>query len=429
MIITYYMTTTKLADTMKDKMANTAIGKSLSTVLNAPAKAVNGLFKVAGIDMDKALKSLPAAEREKELLARANKSRRSAIEVAFMCAAGFIALFPVWYLENHREGFLNTVDSWLHPKRTKEEKEAAALKPGDEPKESWWNLINARIIALAVVFGFDQTRDNIDSMLKHKHETLVKAGQVPASQMYKNMDTTLGWGLGNKIYDRMSPKTRGWLTRFFSGNMQGENIKLTGIQHETRGDVLQIINAPDFVRKASDDITELAKKAKLNPNDSTLQETIKQQIKTIEHNVKAVPHGAQTLERAVFAEQSRLFLTKEVLLTTILSVVIYGATKWPPAHKALSKIGLVKPHKEGHDNALDPTAAPHNGAHQLQTEASISTPGAQKKSWAKDTAPKSETKTYTESVKPSAKPEKSGERFVEQLTAKQDATSAQPSLR
>lgn len=143
---------------MKDKMANTAVGKGLSTVLNAPAKAVNGIFKVFGIDMDKGLKALPAAEREKELLARANKSRRSAIEVAFMCAAGFIALFPVYYLENHREGFLNKVDNWLHPKRTKEEKEAAALKPGDEPKETWWNLINARIIALAVVFGFDQTR-------------------------------------------------------------------------------------------------------------------------------------------------------------------------------------------------------------------------------------------------------------------------------
>lgn len=410
---------------MKDKMASTAIGKTLSAVLFAPAKAVNGLFKVVGIDMDKGLNALPAAEREAELLARATKRSRSAIETAFMCAAGFIALFPVYYLENHREGFLNTVDSWLHPGRTKEEKAAAALKPGDEPKETWWNLINARIVALAVVFGFDQTRDNVDSILKHKHESLVKAGKVPAGTMYKNMDTEFGWGLGNKIYESMSPKTRSWLTRFFSGNMKGENIKLMGIQHETRSDVLQMIKAPDFVRKASDEIAELAQKAKLDPK---LEETVAQQIKTIEHNVKAMPGGAQTLERAVFAEQSRLFLTKEVLLTTILSVVIYGATKWPPAHKALSKIGLVKPHKEGHDNALNPSAAPHNGEPQPQADATIPSPTAEKKSWAKDAPHKEDSKTFSETVKPSQKPEKSADLFVEQIAAKQETPAAQPSL-
>ena len=350
-VITYYMTTTNLADKMKKGMGDSAIGKGLNAVLSLPAKATNGIFKLVGVDLNKELNALPELEKNAEIVFRKSEANRNAIETLFMCAAGFMALFPVWYLENHREGFLNKVDSWLHPGRSKEEKEASSLKPGDEPKETWWNLIRARIIALGVVFGIDQARANIDSILKYKHNALKKTGQ--ATGMYKNVDSVFGWGLGDKLYNKMSPGVRGWLARFFSGNLKGEKLLLSGIQDETRADVMEITKAPDFVRKAGEEIAVIKKQIKLTPHN---EETLKAQIKTIEERVKSSKTGLNAVERAVFAEQSRLFLTKEVFLTTILSVVIYTCTKWSVAHHILDKIGLKK--KKTHEGQNEELVLP-----------------------------------------------------------------------
>lgn len=341
-VITFVMTTTKFSDSMKERMADTALGRGISNVLSIPGKAVNGIFKLGGVELNKTLHALPEKEKAAELAYRAAKSRRSAVETLFMCVAGFIALFPVWYLENHREGFLNKVDHWLHPKRTPEEKKASELKPGDEPKETWWNLIRARLVALVVVFGIDQARDNVDSILKYNHQSQNKPG------MYKNIDTIFGWGLGNKFYDKLNPKTRNLLAKFFSGSLKGNHIKLSGIQDETKRDVLTVINAPEHVLKASDEIEQLHKEIRHNPANKELEHTLKSKIEHIETELKASKGGLEAVERAVFAEQSRLFITKEVFLTTILSVVIYGCTKWAPAHKLLSMVGMKKKDKRTH---------------------------------------------------------------------------------
>ncbi|MDX2113456.1 MAG: hypothetical protein SFW63_06985 [Alphaproteobacteria bacterium] len=320
---------------MKEKLAEHDIGKAISFVLSLPGKAVNGAFKLCGVELDKGLKNLTQAEKTAEINWRAAKSRRSAIEVAFMCIAGFLALAPVWYLENHREGFLNKVDNWLHPNRTPEEKQAAALKPGDEPKETWWNLIRARLVALVVVFGIDQVRDNVDSILRHNHKIQNKSG------MYKNIDTEFGWKLGDKIYERFGERSSAWIAKILSGN----KVRLSAIQDETREDILEIINAPQFIKDKSDKIKKLNNEIKLNHHDTELTHINRGKIAHIEKEI--LEHGGlRTVERAVFAEQARMFITKEFFLTTILSIVIYAATKWPPAHKLLSHVGLKK---KGHD--------------------------------------------------------------------------------
>jgi hypothetical protein len=326
---------------MKESLAKSEAGKVISFALSLPGKAVNGAFKLGGVELNKGLNALPEAEKTAEIAYRAAKSRRSAIETLFMCIAGFVALAPVWYLENHREGFLNKVDNWLHPNRTPEEKEAAALKPGDEPKETWWNLIRARLVALAVVFSIDQVRDNVDSILKHNHISQGKPG------MYKNIDSVAGWGFGNKMYDWMPEKVRSWLAKFLSAN----KVKLSGIQHENLEDILKITNAPPEILEAGKQIIGHHSEIRKYHGNPEEQLKIMAEIEHIEAGLKKDSKLFAHVERAVFAEQSRLFVTKEFFLTTILSVVIYGATKWKPAHNLLSKVGFTKKsHKEAcHD--------------------------------------------------------------------------------
>ncbi len=335
-VITYWAATTSFADGMKDTMAHTPVGNGLSAVLSLPGKATNAMFKLVGVDPNKALNSLSAVKREAELESRAFSSQRNAIETAFMCVAGFIALAPVFWLERNRATFLNTVDNWLHPGRSKAEKEAAALTKEDEPRETLWNLLRARIIALGAVFAIDQLRTNVDSILRYNHKSQKKSG------MYKNVDSVFGWGLGDKIYDAMPEGPRGWLARFFSGSLKGKNISLGGIQDETLEDVLTVTNAPQFVREKGKKIADLGKEKRLNHKNPELTERLKHRIAAIDNELKSSGEGYKAVERAVFAEQSRMFITKEVFLTTVLSAIIYFSAKSPIAAKAFEKIGLQK---------------------------------------------------------------------------------------
>ncbi len=334
-VITFVLATTRSADWMKDKLATNTIGKAIGFVVHLPATVVDGAFKLSGVKLNKGLDALSPAARANELKIRADKSRRSAVETLFMCVAGFVALAPVWYLENHREGFLNKVDNWLHPNRTPEEKQAAALKPGDEPKETWWNLIRARLVALGVVFGIDQVRDNVDSILKHNHTSQNKAG------MYKNIDTMFGWGLGDKIYKMIPERASRIIGKIFSGN----NVKLSAIQDDTREDILKIIEAPQEIVEKSNLIKTHRDHIRAHYGNKPIEQKYLKEIEAIETELKA-SKNFKFVERAVFAEQSRLFITKEFFLTTVLSIVIYACTKWPPAHKLLSHVGLKK---KGHD--------------------------------------------------------------------------------
>jgi hypothetical protein len=353
-VITFMLATTGLATKMKSRMANDPIGRALSAVMTAPSKAINFGFKVCGMDPDKKLNALSPELRKKELAIIAYEANRNAIETAFMTIAGFIALIPVYFLEKHRAGFLNGVDNLLHPGRTKEEKKAAALSSEDEPKETLWNLFRARIIALVAVFGIDQIRTNFDRILREKHINQNKPG------MYKNVESVAGWRFGDWIYNHIGEKPRNWLTRFFSGsldiwpegirnwfkklgcgNLEENNIALSKIQHETRGDVLKITNAPEFVRDASERIAKLGEEMHKNYGNDAVREALKKQIAAIDAEVKAAGHF-KAVERAVFAEQSRLFWVKEFALTTILSVIIYYCAKSETAAKLFEKVGLAK---------------------------------------------------------------------------------------
>ena len=334
-VITFVLATTNLADKMKDSMANGPIGKSLSAVLTAPSKAVNFAFKICGMDFNKEVNALSPELKKNKLAAIAHEANRNAIQTAFMTIAGFIALMPVYILERNRAKFLNWADSLLHPGRTPEEKKAAALTVEDEPKETLWNLFRARIIALVAVFGIDQIRTNFDRILREKHNNQNKPG------MYKSVESVIGWRFGDWIYNHIGEKPRNWIARFFSGKMSGENIALGKIQHETRGDILKLTGAPEFVREASERIATLGEEIRKNHGNDTVIKGLESQIKAIDHEVKAAGH-LKAVERAVFAEQSRLFFTKEFTLTTILSAIIYYCAKSPTALKCMEKVGLAK---------------------------------------------------------------------------------------
>lgn len=363
-VITFVLAASGLADKMKDSMANGPVGKSLSAVLSVPGRIVNFGFKLCGMDFNKEINEIKnPLVKQKKLASIAHEANRNAIETAFMTIAGFIALLPVYALERNRAKFLNWADNLLHPGRTPEEKKAAALTVEDEPKETLWNLFRARMIALAAVFGIDQIRTNFDRILRERHISQNKPG------LYKNVESVMGWRLGDWIYNHIGENSRNFIARVFSGNLKGERIALGKIQHETRGDILKLINAPDFVHKASEKIATLQEKVAENYSNIIEAKKLKNEIKAIDNEVRSAGH-AQVVERAVFAEQARLFFTKEFILTTILSIIIYYCAKSETALKFMEKVGLAKKGTYEKEHAkLE--ARRHKKLHQPEPQAEV----------------------------------------------------------
>jgi hypothetical protein len=313
LFIAYNLLPTKPARKMKEILGR--IATPMNSFFHEIATPVRKIFDPKYVE--------PAAH---ELEAKLAHSARSRVETAFMCIAGFLALWPVKYLEDHRAGFLNKVDNWLHPGRKKEEKEAAALKPGDEPKETWSNLIRARIVGLGVVFSVDALQQRLNNWMTYETG---------------NIDTAV-WKWGAKFSEKMPSGIRSWLVGFFSRH----NINLGGIQHEMRPHLLRVIDSPQELHTVSDQITVLQKQIE-KTRDSKIIEGLEKQIEDINVNfVNTHPHLKPQIERAVFAEQSRLLLTKELFLTVLISTVIYTAAKAPFMARFFEKIHLKKKEPE-----------------------------------------------------------------------------------
>jgi hypothetical protein len=319
LFIAYNLLPTKAAKSAMTTMAN------IATPINA------AWMKYVSNPIRKMIQGPAFKELAKEeMAAKIAHSARSRVETAFMCIAGFLALYPVKYLEDHRAQFLNFFDNLVHPGRTQAEKDAVALKPEDEPKETWGNLIRARFVGLGVVFGVDALQQQFNNSLGYNKG---------------NIDTNV-WKWGAKTSDEMSktsPGLRTWLVNFFSR----KNITLSGIQtdinpvNDMRGHLLRNIEAPKEMITASHEMTKLQDKI-MKSTDKGLISRLSEEVTKINETLLKKPGIKPHMERAIFAEQSRLLLTKEIFLTLVVSATIYTAAKAPFMARLFEKIGLKK---------------------------------------------------------------------------------------
>lgn len=288
---------------------------------------------------------------EEEIAAKVAHSARSRVETAFMCIAGFVPLWPVKWLEDHRAGFMNTVDRIIHPGRSEAERKAKEVKPEDTPKETWKNLIQARFIGLGVVFAVDALQQRFNNFLTYEKG---------------NIDTAV-WKWGANTFDNLSEKIRDKFVNFFTR----KNITLTGIQSDMLPHLLRTINGKNSqaLHDLGKDLAKLQDQIKKTP-DKTKQNALKEEITSLmTHFNERHPELKTEVERAIFAEQSRLLFTKELFLTLLISSVIYLCAKTPVTRKALEKVGL---RKKEHPVDFEPTAAtdiPHDETTQSSSHA------------------------------------------------------------
>jgi hypothetical protein len=332
-LIAYNLLTMNFAKKMITGLGDSLVGKAAYHVFSAPAKVMTAGMKLFSPKFRETLEKQPVLNEAEKLIQRRH-SARSAVETAFMCIAGFIALWPVKYMEDHRVGFLNKVDNWLHPGRSKEEKENLALRETDEPKETWTNLLRARFVALAAVFSVDAIQQNINSIIGYAKGT-------------RNLDT-MAWHFGAKISDTMdkhpgstTSKVRSWLVNFFDR----KGVKLNNVQEMMRDHLLEHIDSPQALKDASARLKVLSHEKELHHTNEALVSKLDAEIKSINEGLKKT--HPKELERIIFAEQSRLLFTKELWLTTVMSIVIYTAAKAPFMAKFFEKVGLKhKGHNE-----------------------------------------------------------------------------------
>lgn len=353
LLICYNLIPTKFAQSAMNWMGNSFVGKAAHSVFSLPGKAVDGILSLGG----KSGSSKTMSEAEK--LFEARHSARSSIETMFMCIAGCVALWPVKYLEDHRVGFLNKVDNWLHPGRSEQEKKVLALKPGEEPKETWGNLLRARVIGLTVVFSVDRLQQNFNNWR-------IRLGKGNAD--------TFAWKFGSDAYRKMNHGVREWLVNFFSR----KNVNLKGLQPMIRTHLLQTIDSHPDLLAHNEEINTLQTQI-TKTTDKHLQHKLEQEIDHLKDAFsKSHPEMKPEVERAIFAEQSRLLLTKELWLTALISVVIYTAAKAPFAHRWMEKIGLAK--KGKHEMGATPEMAAASVDTPLET--APESPDKQEKRWA-----------------------------------------------
>lgn len=136
--------------------------------------------------------------------AHINQTARSFTETAVMCLAGSIILVPVKKLEDHKTQIIDSIDGVIHPNREKPDASLVETKGGAQPeehKETWTNLIRARVLALFPIFWLDNRIQAFNN--------------TRSAQNLPNIDTA-EWNMGAKLYDKMKPTTRERFINFFS---------------------------------------------------------------------------------------------------------------------------------------------------------------------------------------------------------------------
>jgi len=380
LLIAYNLLPTKFAQRQIKALATSPFGHAADKLFSLPAKGIDAVLKLGGVKLN------PKVLTETEKMLEMRHSARSSVETAFMCIAGFFALAPVKYMEDHRAQFLNTVDNWLHPNRSEAEKKAAELKPDDEPKETWGNLLRARFIALAAVFSVDRIQQHINNWMTYERG---------------NIDT-VAWKFGAKTFDNMNHKLREGIINFFDR----KHVGAAGVQEMIRAPLLHAIDAPQELHDATAKLKQMRDELKANYHDVTFRENQKAKIRIFAEKIEKNPAFKEDIQKVVFAEQSRLVLTKELWLTFVMSVVIYTAAKAPFMAKFFEKIGMGK--KE--TAKAEPQTAP-------TLESVTSTVEVQEKE------PDGELTTQKQTIKitPREKPQKPQPRYTQKLSSEEKA--------
>jgi len=305
-------------------MTKPKVSEGMHTMAKGLMPIAAGYYKVksaAGLG-----KTLLPAER----ILKVTKLARSWTEVACMTAAGSIILFPVKWSEDHRQGFVDFFDNLLHPakkqKRAVAEVEAKAkgitLPPiEDVPhhKETWTNLIRARVLALFPIFAIDIGMENWNI--------------VRAAAGKGNFDTA-EWGWGKRAYENMNPASRERFVKFFSS----KGIKLSGVQYMMRDKLLHFIGSPQELKDISKEMADIQHHAALHPKDTAAITKGATRIAELEGKIASsgLMKGA---EKAIFAEQARMF-SKEVSLTLIYTGFLFVLGKTGLIPYVLDKIGI-----------------------------------------------------------------------------------------
>lgn len=327
LFLTYNLLPTKYA-----KSAMSGVAKVFGPI-SAGIDAVTLPIKKGWIHLKSGGKETFKALSKEERLFDLEHSARSRVETAFMCIAGCVALFPVKWLEDHRAGFISKVDNFLHPGRSPEEKKAARLKTADEPKETWTNLIRARIVGLTAVFAADAAQQ---SWTNARH------------RQGKWSFDTITWEWGAKLYDKMNVKLRTKFVDFFANH----KVNLKSLQPMVRTDLLKTIKSPMEVMQHNEEINAIQNQMKTVSKE--MRPTLEKQIDNLKDAFDhSHPHLKPDLERAVFAEQSRLLLTKEIWLTLLCATFIYASAKAPFMSRLFEKL-----HLKAKENPKQDTAAP-----------------------------------------------------------------------
>lgn len=224
---------------------------------NAIGHVENGMYKA----MSSYIKATNGGKLvENGQLKHVHDKARSAAEICCMFIAGCLVLFPMKWMEDHKEEVVNYLDEWRHKHYYKQHPEAAEVAKThtvqkEDDKVSWGKLLKARVVGMAAILGIDQAIEGVNN---HRAE-MGKA----------NLDS-MEWKAGAQVYDHMSPSLRQRFINFFS-----------------------------------------SKKAGIDSIQPVLRERI---TKTVGNNP----------ERVVFAEQTRLFSKEMLLTLVMAGLIFAG---------------------------------------------------------------------------------------------------------
>lgn len=273
-----------------------------------------------------------------------NQSARSMTEVACMCIAGSIILFPVKMLEDHHGQLTRWFDELIHPahKRERLKLEAEAKEKGlpkpvephdpNHRPETWTNLIRARALALVPIFWIDGQMEGWNN--------------ARAAKGLSNINTW-EWELGTKAYQNMDAGWREKFVKFFSS----KGIKLSKVQHLVRDHLLETVKAPEELKTIGREMTQIQNKMVLNSHDAALISASEARLAQLETQI-VEKNLVKATERAIFAEQARLF-SKEVSLTLIYTGFLFLLGKTNIVPWAMKKLGWSKKEEIGLTDAIE----------------------------------------------------------------------------
>jgi len=308
-----------------------------------------GMDKVRGLFSKNEVQTL--AEKELKIAEHA----RSTAEVFCMFIAGSIALIPMMFIEKRKDKIIDTFDHWLHPGKKKQEQQNGenSEPPAEEKKMKWGELLKARVLGMAAILGINA------GMQAYNNATI----QVDPKKKDKwiNSDTAKWFNsdivetrFGHWLFDKCPEAVRHKIIWVFSG-FSSKRISIESIQEAMR--VRAFKDAPDRLRDIVGELADLNKYVENHPDidkakgfwDRKKQfERLRAEIHPTREKllteIASHPEWKPTVEKAIFAEQTRLF-SKEVSLTLAITAFMYLFAKTGVISWCMERCGLKRKKK------------------------------------------------------------------------------------